>query len=411
MMKNFHFTFLFLLPFALSAYDIQDIYNPDNKDRQLYIETYRYIAVEEMERTGVPASIKLAQGVLESGDGKSVLAKKANNHFGMKCGGAWKGKTFYRKDDDYDDKGRLIESCFRAYGKAEESYRAHSDFLTDPRKEYRYGFLFDIPVTDYEAWAKGLKKSGYATNPNYANLLIGIIEANQLNQYDFMSIVDMELKFTKAIKKESIAYTNDVKMIYAEEGQKLSAIASKYDVKLDRLMKYNELSSGSTAFEKGDRVYLQRKRKSYRGKNKYHIVKEGDSMYAIAQQYGVRLDKLYKKNRMFEKTEPAIGAKISLRKKVKKDAIPRLRSQKDQRIPSFTLPLKVFVTNLFAEISITEPVDDGQKPTATTSSYAVQKGDTLYSISRKFNLSIEQLKVMNGLKDNALSIGQILKLD
>lgn len=122
-----------------------------------YIESYKHIAVTEMEKTGIPASIKLAQGLLESGAGKSTLAQKANNHFGIKCGGHWEGKTFYREDDDRDKNGKLIKSCFRQFDSPGQSYRAHSDFLT---KQKRYAFLFDYGNTDYTSWAKGLKKQG-----------------------------------------------------------------------------------------------------------------------------------------------------------------------------------------------------------------------------------------------------------
>ncbi len=412
-MKNTHLIFLLLAPFCIGANPVlENYFELDNQERARYIERYRYVAVEEMERAGIPASIKLAQGILESADGKSVLATKANNHFGVKCGSRWTGKTYYRKDDDYDDKGRLIESCFRVYKNAEASYRAHSDFLTDPRKKYRYGFLFDIPVTDYKAWAKGLKKAGYATNPKYAELLIGIVEANQLNQYDFMTVVDMELKFKDDLKRESILYNNDVKMVYAEEGQKLSAIASKYELKLSRLVEYNDLKSADVVLSKGDRVYLQRKRKSYRGRPSFHVVKSGETMYAIAQRYGVRLEKLYKKNRLFAGTEPAVGERISLRKKVKKNAIPRLKSQSSDNVPSFTMPLKTFVADLFADVSDPEEKtgieEENPRPVNT---YTVEKGDTLYSISRRFDISVSELKALNKLGDNTISIGQVLKLN
>lgn len=134
-------------------------------DRLDYIARYKDIAIREMERAGIPASIKLAQALLESDAGNSYLARKANNHFGIKCGAAWDGKKFYRLDDDYDDKGNRVKSCFRAYKDAEDSFIAHSEFLRDPAKEYRYGFLFRIDPTDYKRWATGLKKRATPPRP------------------------------------------------------------------------------------------------------------------------------------------------------------------------------------------------------------------------------------------------------
>ena len=146
-----------------------------DRDKDNYIKKYKDIAMREMERSGVPASIKLAQGILESNAGKSTLARKANNHFGMKCGSQWKGKTFYKEDDDYDEEGRLIKSCFRVFPSAKECYVAHSEFLRDPRKRYRYGFVFELNPKDYRSWSKVLKTACYATIPIYAEKLIRII--------------------------------------------------------------------------------------------------------------------------------------------------------------------------------------------------------------------------------------------
>ena len=141
-----------------------------------YIGKYKHIAIQEMERTGIPASITLAQGLLESNWGRSELAVKSNNHFGIKCSGKWDGKTHYRFDDDYDNLGRKRKSCFRVYEHAEASFIDHSDFLTDDKKHKRYGFLFQYSPDDYISWAHGLSKAGYATDPSYAKKLISIIE-------------------------------------------------------------------------------------------------------------------------------------------------------------------------------------------------------------------------------------------
>lgn len=178
--KNIILGFLFCASISLSA---QDIVNT-------YIENFQYIAVSEMERTGIPASIKLAQGLLESDWGRSELSQFAHNHFGIKCGGSWQGKTYYKVDDDYGDNGELKESCFRIYSEDNESFIAHSEFLlSNPR----YEFLFDYSSTDYTAWAKGLKKAGYATDPSYPSKIIGVITKYDLSRFDYMAPDEMQI--------------------------------------------------------------------------------------------------------------------------------------------------------------------------------------------------------------------------
>ena len=158
--------------------------------QQAYIDRFKEIAVQEMDRAGIPASIKLAQALLESNAGQSDLAQRANNHFGIKCGADWDGKKYFKVDDDFDEFGKPTESCFRGYKRPEESFIAHSEFLRDPRKEWRYGFLFQLDPLDYKNWASGLKKSGYATSATYDTKLIAIIERYQLFQYDRPPIID-----------------------------------------------------------------------------------------------------------------------------------------------------------------------------------------------------------------------------
>ncbi|MFN0204205.1 MAG: glucosaminidase domain-containing protein [Bacteroidia bacterium] len=281
-----------------------------------YIQRFNKIAIDEMKRTGIPASIKLAQGLLESGGGTSVLARKANNHFGVKCGSEWRGATYYVKDDDYDENGQLIESCFRAYEDAESSYIAHSEFLRDPNKAYRYGFLFRLDQKDYKKWAQGLKSAGYATSPTYADNLINIIDQYKLYKYDGG---DVEFDLVRVI--------NDVKVTLAKEGQTPEELAKKYNLKTKCLLKYNERLRGpNQPLKEGEYIYLQRKRWFFRGKQEFHFVKEGEDMYKISQLYGLKEGRLYRKNRMDKGTEPAVGQKIRLRGKVKKGQTPKLRT-------------------------------------------------------------------------------------
>jgi flagellum-specific peptidoglycan hydrolase FlgJ len=293
--KQLSFLFFFVSIVAIKA---------QSSSRWEYIQRYKQIAVDEMQRTGVPASIKLAQGLLESGAGASTLAKQANNHFGMKCGAEWRGETFYLKDDDYDENGVLKESCFRVFKSPEESYKAHSEFLRDPNKAYRYGFLFRIPVTDYKKWAQGLKQAGYATSPTYDNALISIIEQYKLN--DIGTNVDASLS--------DVILVNDVKMTVAKAGQTPAELAQTYKVKLKCLMKYNEgIKGANQPLAVNDRIFLQKKRRFFRGGQKTHYVKPGESMYTISQQYGIRLKSLLRKNKMSEGTEAAFGEKLHLR--------------------------------------------------------------------------------------------------
>ncbi len=151
--------------------------------RESYIESHKDIAIVEMHRSGIPASVKLAQAILESHSGTSSFAISSNNHFGIKCKSYWKGNTYYHKDDDFDDEGQLLESCFRSYNRVMDSYIDHSNFL---RESSHYAGLFLLPLSDYVGWAKGLQKNGYATDPHYARKLISIIEREELRRYDLM---------------------------------------------------------------------------------------------------------------------------------------------------------------------------------------------------------------------------------
>ena len=319
-----------------------------SQDRLHYISKYYKIAQEEMERTGVPASIKLAQAILESNGGKSELSRKANNHFGIKCGGSWNARTYFRIDDDKDDKGNAIESCFRVYKNPESSFIAHSEFL---RGNKRYNFLFDMELDDYKSWAHGLKKAGYATNPKYPHLLIKIIKDYELDQYDklfelgpgpmiaatgddFMlnEIARIEGKkkqpksnqARKKSKKSNFLATNhrktadkklnDISIIYADYNDTPESIAAKTNVPLKRLFKYNEdLTDPNQVLLENSVVFLQPKRKAFRGKKKYHKVSDGETLTQVSKKYGIQIDKLKDRNRLAANEEPLEGAIIKIR--------------------------------------------------------------------------------------------------
>ena len=289
-----------------------------NQSYMSYIEKYKDIAISEMYRSGIPASITLAQGLLESGAGKSQLAAKSNNHFGIKCHNGWQGGRVYHDDDA---KGE----CFRKYDNPEDSYRDHSDFL---RYRGRYTFLFDFQITDYKSWAYGLKKAGYATDPNYPNKLITIIELYGLSKYDVVASEPSSSNTETAEPSEAPAQSiptppsqlaqvqriekgsketfkfsltrqmysqNGVPFVYAVEGETYESIAASNGLFLWEVLKFNDLN-GKPTLKAGDVVYLQKKKKvSAKGLDK-HVVERGESLWCIAQKYGVRLSSLRKLN-------------------------------------------------------------------------------------------------------------------
>ena len=410
-----------------------------------YIDKFKDIAISEAERAGVPASIKLAQGILESNAGQSTLARKAKNHFGIKCHSDWRGKKYYIEDDDVDENGKIIKSCFRVYKNAELSYIQHSEFL---RTRSRYDFLFDLPHTDYRAWAYGLKRAGYATSATYAEKLIRVIETYQLYRFDNMTIVDVQHDNAEPVNGYSATLINQVKVTFSKIGDTPAKISDRTGVSLNRILKYNEkLTSGAQSIKPETRVYLQRKRNSFRGKKKWHYVKEGESMFDISQIYGLRLSCLYSKNRMKEGTQAAVGERLKLRGfKISRKSVPRLGNAPEE-IPETPLEIEIptnedddedFGEDFEIEIPqpennnddvIEEPViiippaeTDTTNTNPDTDSeidddvfetgvmYTVKKGDTLFGISRLFGTSVEAIKSLNTLESDIISPGQRLRI-
>jgi len=287
------------------------------QDTDSYITHYKDIAVAEMLRTGIPASIKLAQGMCESNCGNSELARKANNHFGIKCGGDWTGKSFNKEDDDYKD-GELTKSCFREFNSPMESFIAHSDFLTDPKKSARYGCLFQLQTTDYQGWARGLSKAGYATDPKYADKLIKIIEDNQLNLLDASTESIASAKPTIGLGTTLIRTNNDAKYVLSAEGDDLATLANRYEVNVKQLLRYNDNAfSKNDILVKGTKVYLEPKHSKFHGKQKYYVLKQGEDLIFVSQEYGIKLSTLQKKNGIEGTQVPAPGQKIMLKRKSK----------------------------------------------------------------------------------------------
>lgn len=271
-----------------------------SKQYEEYIKKYRDIAVEEMERYHIPASITLAQGLLESGAGQGTLARKSNNHFGIKCGGDWSGKSVKHDDDARDE-------CFRVYKNAADSYRDHSKFLAG---RPRYASLFKLDMTDYKGWAHGLKKAGYATNPRYAYQLIDIIERYDLYKYDKKG----GLKWMKENPNPHQPYlANGLVYVIGRSGDTWKSLSKEFDISKRKLRKYNDLYK-DYVIQDGDILYLEKKNRKAQKGNIVHVLRHGESMYSISQKYGIRLKRLYKMNKMKpEDDAPAVGTILRLR--------------------------------------------------------------------------------------------------
>ncbi|HEY4965887.1 MAG TPA: glucosaminidase domain-containing protein [Puia sp.] len=298
--------------------------NPDQVSQ--YINTYKLLAISEMQRSGVPASIILAQGIHESQAGTSDLVIASNNHFGIKCKSGWTGQVVHHDDDARGE-------CFRSYPTAADSYRDHSDYLTQTP---RYAFLFKLNPEDYESWAYGLKKAGYATNLKYPQILIKLIRDYDLENYSLIALGKQPLERiesgtqTKEIAGGSMGRSGDsaaqmpapaatypeglfsinaAKVIYVKAGVSLLSVSNQYEIPLARLLEFNDMNQQDVLRE-DQLVFLQRKRKS--GESPFHIVQPGESMYSICQSEGVRYENILEYNRLKPGEEPAAGEKIYL---------------------------------------------------------------------------------------------------
>lgn len=293
---------LFIL-IILGLFALVGVAQTHSHARKAYIHKYADLAVSEMKRTGVPASISLAQGILESNSGRSDLAIKAKNHFGIKCHD-WTGKGFYMDDDAKDE-------CFRHYDNVEQSWRDHSDFL---RTRPRYASLFDLKITDYKGWARGLKSAGYATAPTYADMLIRIIEEEKLYYYDSKNVSEVAM-YDPAAYPNRVEVINGVECIEAREGDTFEKIATYYGIKLKKILKFNDKSRDD--LRPGDIVYLRNKKGKAASGYPYCRVREGNTIYEIAQKYGVKLASLIKFNNYTPLTRLVPGERVYLRSKPK----------------------------------------------------------------------------------------------
>ena len=320
---------LFVLMFVLSGMTAGAQPGSDIID---YINNYKKLAMDEMVRTGIPASITLAQGIHETYAGKSELVLKSNNHFGIKCKDYWTGKKVYHDDDARGE-------CFRKYDDPALSYRDHSDFL---KAGERYAPLFKLDPEDYKSWAYGLKKAGYATNPKYAPILIKLIEDYNLEQYTEIAIgkippeaeviavnpkpaTEVPADISAFVKQQDplleiapppvINYPsgefsiNNTKVIYAKQGTSLLAIAQEYEIPLSKLLEYNDMND-EEVLTKNQLIYLQRKRRT--GNAEVHIVANGETLHDISQAEAIRLENLLEYNKLQKSVQPAVGEKLYL---------------------------------------------------------------------------------------------------
>ena len=398
---------------------------------QNYINTYKDIAIEEMQRTGVPAAIKLAQGIHETFAGTSDLVLKSNNHFGIKCKDTWTGPSVSHDDDARGE-------CFRKYSTPADSYRDHSNFL---KGSPRYALLFNLDPTDYKAWAYGLKKAGYATNPRYPQIIIGLIEDYQLEDFTLIAMgkmivpketivakttIDNKAKeatpfFVSEVKTETVRQAfdqpvvkkaepalfpegefkiNETRVVYVRKGISFLAIAGQYNIPLARIFEFNDMSVTETA-TKDQLIYLQRKRKT--GNNEYHTIQPGETLYDIAQQEAIRLETLLEYNFLKSDMKPAIGEQLNLRTKA--SAMPKLALKENYSI--YDNGSKIETMNTYA---VANPKKEVLSDERNAIIYTVQPKETIYAISKKYDVNIEDIVKWNQLGSYDLKMGQQLKI-
>ncbi|TNE57411.1 MAG: LysM peptidoglycan-binding domain-containing protein [Bacteroidetes bacterium] len=404
-----------------------------------YVRKFGDIAMDEMERSGIPASIKLAQGILESRAGTSELALLANNHFGIKCSTGWNGETHFKHDDEQDRAGQPLESCFRKYDSVVACFADHSDFILNPKKKYRYGFLFDLDPLDYSSWARGLQDAGYSSAAHYAEKLIHYIELHQLAEYD-------QQVFRGRLSMRRFLQFNGVKVIQARHGETLRRIARLYNLSADSLAAFNDRQhTPDQPLTIGSWVYMEPKQDRWNGPETFHVMETSQHLLDVAQRYGISLDALRKRNGLQSGQEPAPFEYIRLRgnqglgEKVmtiqaKGGPLPEHQRQMQplgvhsdtttsgliiEMLPEQPLERPVAV---YAGSSAVSPQPDDDTGPAVQSVemdtksgevriyHTVRKSDTLYSIARLYDRSPSDLRQLNGLTGSQLRPGQRLRI-
>ena len=399
-MHKFYFIFILLIGCTTDSFS-------QRMTAEQYVATYKDMAMMEMRRTGVPASITLAQGILEAESGNSDLVKKSNNHFGIKCKSTWRGESVTHDDDS-------LGECFRSYKNWQDSYKDHSDFL---RNSSRYASLFSLDPLDYKSWAYGLRKAGYATNPRYSDMLIKSIETYNLQQYSINALdkdyvinatqnspddatvlnsqqvnpvvenkpkqTVIETKTQTTIEPNSITSINGSRVLFALKGTSLLAIATDNKINLSRLLSFNDLKNDGL-LQKDQFIFLEKKQKE--GNTLFVMVAPGENLYDISQNNGIILKNLCELNNLSEDGEVAAGTKLYLKHQ--------------------TLVMQNSTNDLLGKQLKQE--NNSSSKTPQSINYEVKPKEGLYSIAKKFGVTVSQLKEWNGLEGDNLQIGQNL---
>jgi LysM repeat protein len=396
-----------------------------------YISRYKDLAIAEMQRTGVPASITLAQGIHETEAGTSELVLQSNNHFGIKCKSGWTGESVSHDDDARGE-------CFRKYALADDSYRDHSDFL---RGNDRYAFLFQLNPMDFESWAYGLKKAGYATNPKYSQILIKLIRDYNLQDFTMIAMGKKKdpvmlvsndapqqnnpvrrqddivigansggsktavsnLSIIPAVNIETNYPTgefqiNETRVVFVKKGTSFLSIAQKYEIPLARLFEFNDMKEQDVT-DNDQLVFIQRKRKN--GEHELHVIQPGETVYSISQSEAIRLESLLEYNLLRADMQPAAGETLNLRTKAM--SAPQLVVKQ---------PAKPVVQQPEPRQSIVRSDDNDRRAgtSGTFLAHTVQPKETVYSIAKKYDVSFEDVVKWNQLDGFDLKIGQSLKI-
>ena len=398
-----------------------------------YIDSFKNIAMREMIEYKIPASITLAQGLLESGSGNSRLAKQGNNHFGIKCKKDWTGCSIFEDDD-------ALQECFRCYTSAEESYKDHSKFLTDNK---RYANLFLLSISDYKGWAEVLLAAGYASNQKYTDLLISCIERNKLAKYDTLILNGYNPYDLKMAANIQIVNPKNIPNTVLQPNETIEKVSEQFHKSEKKLEKYNDLDYHT--IQPGDVIYLKPKKR--KASISTHTVTEGETMWLISQKYAIKLNSLYHKNLMVKGTDAANGSVLQLQKKgnsapdtIKKVITYKLLDTTYTRNTTLSNAQYHFVKQGETLYSISKlyvmtienlktlnnlqsnSVSEGQKlfiklldklletPKEVLKIHTVKAGETLYSISKKYKISVKDIKLYNNLTSDSIALGQVLKL-
>lgn len=414
----------FIIFFVLVVTTGTKIFGQKEADILAYIATYKDMAMKEMQRTGVPASIKLAQGIHETEAGKSDLVVKSKNHFGIKCKATWAGEKVYHDDDSRGE-------CFRSYDNPEDSYMDHSDFL---RNSPRYSFLFDLDPTDYEGWAYGLKKAGYATNIKYSLILITLIRTYNLQDYSLIALGKMkESDHIIASNKKLVpiiiptqesaviaagpepvnpvsypagVFTiNNTKVVYADANTAWLVLAEQYNIPLSRLWDFNDLEKDDDLLQKPQLIYLQRKRKV--GSCEFHLIKSGENLYDICQSEGIRYESLLELNHLNGDIQPAAGEKLFLQNAAA--FRPLLTTEKKNNTYINKGPEKD-VIQVGGAVGKSQPGSNitYNEVAQEYTTHLVSTKETLYSISKKYGVELEKIMKWNKLDTMDVKTGQCL---